>query len=104
MNVYGRLVVLLFAAILSIAQQEAATHALTHVADVLGPSSGLGDDGAHHECPDCTRFGSLSVGSPPAHQGIALVADEQPVLPPREALARSTHSPGPPRNRGPPHF
>ena len=104
MAIYSRLLVLVFAAILSLAQQEAATHAVTHVANALGSSPRLGDDVAHHECPDCIRLGSLAVGGPPGQHVLALIASEEILPGSREPLTLSFVLSGPPRIRGPPYL
>ena len=104
MEIYSRLLVLVFAAILSLAQQEAATHAVTHLADALGSSSRLGDDVAHHECPDCIRLGSLAAAGPPGQHVVAILVVDSVHPGSREPLIHSLVQSGPPRNRGPPYL
>lgn len=102
MTICGRLAVLFLAALLLVAQHEAASHAITHLGDPFAQTVQVSEDDAHHDCPECARFAGWAVGVPPAQDALVAVPDARDVVPSLTELRHSTSARGPPRNRGPP--
>jgi hypothetical protein len=104
MNLHNRFVVVLFAALLVVAQQEAAVHAIGHLPELLAGADHSDDeeDSAPHKCPDCARFASISVGAT-APDSPSLQPAEGPLAVVRPVLVAIANSPlARPRNRSPP--
>jgi hypothetical protein len=93
----------LFAALLVVAQQGAATHAIGHASEWLAGSDETDDDGSPHQCPDCARFAAVFDDAPPCDA--APLRFERATEPPARPMS-SDCADAPrerPRNRSPPH-
>jgi hypothetical protein len=103
MTLNSRLVVVLFAALFVLAQQEAAVHAIGHLPELLaGHQHSDDEDEAPHKCPDCARFASVSVGAAaPDSPTLQTSQGSTPLV--RDGVVAIARSPlERPRNRSPP--